>query len=85
MAMPKKRMSHMRSGTRRSQIKLDLPQITYCPKCHEPRMAHVVCMNCGTYRGREVIMQKVKSTDIDESITKESKEKTVKTKKISEK
>lgn len=55
MAMPKKRMSHVRSGTRRSQIKLELPQITYCPKCHEARMAHSVCKNCGTYRGRQVI------------------------------
>jgi large subunit ribosomal protein L32 len=60
MAMPKKRMSHVRSGTRRSQIKLELPQITFCPQCHEPRLAHAVCPSCGTYRGRQVIVQKEK-------------------------
>jgi large subunit ribosomal protein L32 len=60
MAMPKKRMSHVRSGTRRSQIKLELPQTTFCPQCHEPRLAHAVCASCGTYRGRTVIVQKEK-------------------------
>ncbi len=55
MAVPKKRMSHMRSGTRRSQLKATLPQIVFCDKCHAPRLPHTVCGNCGTYRGRAVI------------------------------
>lgn len=55
MAMPKKRMSHVRSGTRRSQIHFSLPSVVYCPKCHSPRLPHTVCSVCGTYRGREVI------------------------------
>lgn len=56
MAMPKKRLSHHKSGTRRSQLKATLSEITYCPKCHEPRKAHTVCKNCGTYRSRIVIV-----------------------------
>ncbi len=55
MAMPKKRMSHMRSGTRRSQIRATLPEIVFCPKCHSPRLPHTVCKVCGTYRGRVVL------------------------------
>lgn len=45
----------MRSGTRRSQLKATLPQIVYCDKCHNARLPHNVCGNCGTYRGRAVI------------------------------
>lgn len=55
MAMPKKRLSHSKSGTRRSQISATLPTITFCPKCHSPRLAHTVCKECGTYRGKVVI------------------------------
>ncbi len=55
MAMPKKRMSHMRSGTRRSQIKPHLSGMVFCPKCHSPRLLHTVCKVCGTYRGRVVL------------------------------
>ncbi len=55
MAQPKKRMSHMRSGTRRSQLGLTLPSLVFCPKCHAPRLPHTVCKSCGTYRGRQVL------------------------------
>jgi len=26
-----------------------------CKKCNEPVLAHTVCANCGTYKGREII------------------------------
>lgn len=55
MATPKKRLSHMRSGTRRSQLHITLPSVIFCPKCHSPRLPHTVCQICGTYRGRAVI------------------------------
>jgi large subunit ribosomal protein L32 len=61
MAMPKKRMSHVRSGTRRSQIKATLPGFVYCPNCHAPRLAHTVCPECGFYRGRSVVEKTVKT------------------------
>ncbi|MFA6082005.1 MAG: 50S ribosomal protein L32 [Patescibacteria group bacterium] len=61
MAMPKKRMSHMRSGTRRSQLSATLPTVMFCPNCHAPRQSHAVCENCGQYRGKQVVA-KVEAT-----------------------
>jgi large subunit ribosomal protein L32 len=31
-----------------------------CPQCHQPRLSHHVCPNCGTYRGRQVLPIKEK-------------------------
>ncbi len=73
MAMPKKRMSKVRSGTRRSQIKYALPGTFYCPKCHSPRLPHTVCPVCGTYRGREVVVQKTKTQTSAEQQPQEDK------------
>lgn len=67
MATPKKRMSHVRSGTRRGQIHLKLPDFVYCPKCHSARLPHTACGVCGTYRGRVVI-------DLDKKTTAETAE-----------
>ena len=34
---------------------LRLPAVDYCPQCHSPKLAHHVCLSCGTYAGRQVI------------------------------
>ncbi|MBS7335443.1 MAG: 50S ribosomal protein L32, partial [Eubacteriales bacterium] len=26
-----------------------------CPQCHEPKLAHRVCKNCGFYDGKQVV------------------------------
>jgi large subunit ribosomal protein L32 len=57
MAVPKQRQSHSRTHKRRSQHKAAQPGLRYCPRCHEPRLPHRVCPNCGTYAGREVVVQ----------------------------
>ena len=54
MANPKRRWSKARTGKRRSQWKLDVPNLAKCPKCHEFKLPHRVCKNCGFYNGREV-------------------------------
>jgi large subunit ribosomal protein L32 len=66
MAVPKQRQSHSRTQKRRSQHKADQPGLRYCPRCHEPRLPHRVCPNCGTYAGREVVVQQADVSDDEE-------------------
>jgi len=39
-------------------MKVRLPQLTVCSQCHQARLAHHVCPNCGAYRGRQVLTMK---------------------------
>ncbi|HHY38621.1 MAG TPA: 50S ribosomal protein L32 [Clostridia bacterium] len=55
MAVPKKKMSKSRRDMRKSQWKLVAPKIVTCPRCHQPKLPHRVCPNCGYYRNREVV------------------------------
>ncbi len=55
MAVPKGRVSKQRSRTRRAHWKLNAPTLAECPQCHQPKLAHRVCKNCGYYNGRLVV------------------------------
>jgi large subunit ribosomal protein L32 len=56
MAVPKRRVSRSKQGSRRSaNTRLTPFQVQYCPQCGEPVRPHRVCPNCGYYQGREVI------------------------------
>jgi len=57
MAVPKQKQSHARTNKRRSQHKITPPSLHSCPQCHEPKLPHRVCSNCGFYAGREVVTQ----------------------------
>jgi large subunit ribosomal protein L32 len=63
MAVPKQRQSHSRTNKRRSQHKIDAPALRACPRCGAPRRPHRVCKECGTYAGREVIVEASGGTD----------------------
>jgi large subunit ribosomal protein L32 len=54
MAVPKKRMTRSRRDRRRAHWKLTLPGLSQCPRCHEPKLNHRVCPNCGYYKNRQV-------------------------------
>lgn len=58
MAVPKRRTSKASSRSRRANWKLSAPAVGYCPQCHEPKLAHRVCGNCGYYDGKLVIAPK---------------------------
>ena len=58
MANPKHRASKSKTGSRRSHQKLMPPSLSICPQCHEPRLPHRACPNCGYYKNREVIKVK---------------------------
>jgi large subunit ribosomal protein L32 len=55
MAVPKRKTSKARKNKRRSHGKLDTPGLTRCSHCHQFKMPHSVCPNCGFYAGREII------------------------------
>jgi len=57
MANPKNRTSRTRTRMRRANWKMVAPSLGTCPQCHEPKLPHIVCGNCGFYKGREVIAQ----------------------------
>jgi large subunit ribosomal protein L32 len=53
---PARRFSKSRRDSRRAQtFKLSLPGIVECPQCHEMKLAHRVCKNCGYYKSKEVV------------------------------
>ncbi len=59
MALPKRRHSKARSAKRKAVwLNRPAPNVSECPKCHEPRLNHRVCPSCGYYRDREVIAEK---------------------------
>jgi large subunit ribosomal protein L32 len=55
MANPTNKTSKARTAKRRTHKGLTAPNVSLCPQCHEPKLAHRVCMSCGTYKGREVV------------------------------
>jgi len=56
MPNPKRRHSHARRNRRRAHDHLKLPALAECPHCHEMKLAHQACKNCGYYRGREAVL-----------------------------
>lgn len=56
MAHPKRKTSKARRDQRRAQnFKLSMPGIVECPQCHEFKLAHRVCKNCGYYKNTKVV------------------------------
>ena len=44
------------------------PSLSYCPKCKKPARPHTVCLNCGYYKGEEII-------DVLKKLTKKERKK----------
>ena len=58
MAVPKGKISKARRNSRRANWKLEMPGIVECPQCHQMKLAHRVCKNCGYYNGVQVVVKK---------------------------
>lgn len=55
MAVPKKKMSRMRTRQRKATWKVARPNLSTCPRCKSAKLPHRACPNCGTYNGRDVV------------------------------
>ncbi len=56
MAVPKRRTSSAKTKSRKAaNMKKTLPALSICPQCHEPKLPHRVCPNCGYYDGKDVV------------------------------
>lgn len=54
MAVPKRKHSNARTGSRRAHDGLRAKELTSCPKCGYRLPTHVLCPRCGYYQGRVV-------------------------------
>lgn len=56
MAVPKNKVSKARRDSRNSSnFKASAPTLAKCPECHELKISHRVCKNCGFYDGKKVV------------------------------
>ncbi len=68
MAVPKQHKTKSRRNQRRMHIRIKQTSLSVCPKCGKPVLPHTVCMNCGYYKGRQII-------DVLAKLTKKEKKK----------
>ena len=81
MAVPKQKHTKSRRDKRRANIFIKAPVLTACPKCGQSVLPHTVCLNCGYYKGAEVI-------DVLKKLTKKErkqKEKEIKAEEVAKK
>ncbi|MEF9864349.1 MAG: 50S ribosomal protein L32 [Christensenellaceae bacterium] len=62
MAVPKNRTSKQRRNSRRAHWKLTAPTMSQCPQCHQPKLSHRICPNCGYYNGRVAVAEQTAKT-----------------------
>ena len=63
MAVPKGKTYKARKRARAANWKLNKPNLVECPHCHELKMPHQVCGNCGYYDNEEVVSKAEKKAD----------------------
>ncbi|MDZ7314906.1 MAG: 50S ribosomal protein L32 [candidate division KSB1 bacterium] len=56
MPNPKRRHSHSRQGKRRANWRAEVPTVVECSNCHQPKLPHRACPNCGYYKGRSIFL-----------------------------
>ena len=78
MAVPKQRHTKSRRNKRRAHIFAKAPALTKCVKCGKPVLPYTVCLNCGYYKGNEVI-------DVLKKLTKKERKKKEKEMAVKEK
>jgi large subunit ribosomal protein L32 len=55
MAVPRHRHTRGKVGRSRMHKYIKSVHLNICPKCKKPVLSHTVCLNCGSYKGEEII------------------------------
>ena len=56
MATPKRKTSKAVTSSRKAaNMKKTAPALSVCPQCHQPKLPHRVCPNCGYYDVNDVV------------------------------
>ncbi len=66
MAHPKWNTTRGKRNKRRMHIFITPPALSVCPKCGQPILPHIACLNCGYYKTNAVI-------DVMKKLTKKEK------------
>lgn len=74
MAVPKQGHTRAKVGKSRMHKYIKKVYLSVCPKCKKPVLSHTACLNCGFYKGKEVINVLASLTKKD----KKNKEKEIK-------
>ena len=76
MAVPFRRTSKTKKRMRRTHLKKTVAELAKCPKCSATIQPHRVCMECGNYKGKDVLnKEEVVETPEVETKAKAKKEK----------
>lgn len=68
-AQPKKKISRVRSRTRRAHRARVLPKLAICANCKHPKPPHIACPECGFYGAKKIL-----TTKTDKRIAKKLRE-----------
>ena len=78
MGVPRSKHTKSRRNKRRLHQYLGALTLITCPKCGKPTLSHTVCLNCGYYKGMEIV-------NVLEKLDKKERKKREKEMKIKEK
>ena len=68
MAVPRHKHTRAKVGKTRMHKYIKSIRLNVCPKCKKPILSHTVCLNCGFYKGSEVINVLANLTKKDKKI-----------------
>ena len=83
MAVPRHKHTRSKVGKTRMHKHIAHLSLNVCPRCKKPVLSHTACLNCGYYKGKEVINvlasltkkeQKAKQKEIKTAEKQEKKE-----------
>lgn len=75
MGLPGHRRTSSHKRRRASHFALKVTNLSHCSHCKKPVVPHHACVNCGYYRGRQVIKIKSKLSNKAKAKAAATKEK----------